>query len=99
MISNPFSTAVANSAGEALANIVIDTVPLTVKGTDLKHAKKVGASMQKMAKHIVWLKLQHKFNFFQKAKLGNVLQWKLKDAGYEESYIKELTQWVLMRLE
>lgn len=99
MISNPFNTTAAVAAGESLAKIVIESVPLTAKGTDLKHAKKVSSSMRKMAQHIEWVKLQHRFNFFQKAKLGTILQWKLKDAGYETTYTKELTEWVLMRLK
>lgn len=99
MISNPFSTGIATSAGEALAKIVIESVPLTAQKSELKHAKKVSASMRKMAQYIEWLKLQHQFNFFQKAKMGTTLQWKLKDAGYEELYAKELTEWVMMRLK
>lgn len=99
MISNPFSTAVATAAGEALAQIVIDSVPLTVQQNDQKYLKKVGVSMRKMMQQIEWLKLQHKFNFYQKARLGNSLQWKLKDAGYKDIYTRELTEWVMMRLK
>lgn len=99
MTWNPFSTSIATSAGEALAKIVIESVPLTAKKSELKHAKKVSLSMRKMAQHIEWLKLQHQFNFFQKAKMGTTLQWKLKDAGYEDLYAKELTEWVMMRLK
>lgn len=99
MISNPFSTAVATAAGESLAQIVIDSVPLAVQENDQKYLKKVGVSMRKMGQQIEWLKLQHKFNFYQKAKLGNSLQWKLKDAGYKDIYTRELTEWVMMRLK
>lgn len=99
MISNPFSTAVATAAGESLAQIVIDLVPLDAQDNDQKYLKKVGVSMRKMGQQIEWLKLQHKFNFYQKAKLGNSLQWKLKDAGYKDMYTRELTEWVMMRLK
>jgi hypothetical protein len=99
MISNPFSTAAATQAGHALAQIVMDGVPLSAQKSELKHAKKVSVSMTKMAQQIEWLKLQHSFNFFQKAKLGTTLQWQLKDAGYEANYIRELTEWVMMRLK
>ena len=99
MFSNPFSTSVATMAGESLAKIVIETVPLTARKSELKHAKTVNQSMRKMAQHIEWLKLEHQFNFFQKAKMGTILKWQLKDAGYEEMYVRELTEWVLMRLK
>ena len=99
MTWNPLSTTIATRAGEDLAKIVIESVPLTAQKSELKHAKKVSVSMNKMAQHIEWLKLQHQFNFFQKAKMGTTLQWKLKDAGYEEPYARELTEWVMMRLK
>ena len=99
MFLNPFSTAVAIKAGESLAQIVMDSVPVPVQENDPKHLKKVGLSIRKMSQQIAWLKLQHKFNFFQKAKLGTALQWKLKDAGYKDLYAKELTEWVMMKLK
>lgn len=99
MFSNPFNTTVATTAGEALAKIVIDSVPLKAQKTELKHAQKVSVSMRKMSQHIDWLRLQHQFNFFQKAKMGTTLRWKLKDAGYEDWYSRELTEWVMMRLK
>jgi hypothetical protein len=99
MFSNPFNTAVATTAGEALAQIVIESVPLDTEKTDLKLGRKVELSMRKMSQKIEWLKLQHKFNFFQKAKLGTALKWKLKDAGYNDTYTTELTEWVMMKLK
>ena len=99
MFSNPLSTAVAINAGESLAQIVIDTVPMSFQKNDPKHVKKVALSIRKMTQQIEWLKLQHKFNFFQKAKLGTTLRWQLKDAGYDDWYSKELTEWVMMRLK
>ncbi len=90
-------TAAAVTVGDMLAQIVIDTVPIAVEKTELKHAKKVASSMKKVSQQVDWFKLQHKFNFYQKVKLGNTFQWKLKDAGYDEHYAKELTEWVLMR--
>ena len=99
MLSNPFSTSAATSAGESLAQIVIESVPLDTDKTDLKLSRKVELSMRKMTQQIEWLKLQHKFNFFQKAKLGTALKWRLKDAGYKDLYTTELTEWVMMKLK
>ena len=99
MFSNPFNTSAAISAGESLAKIVIDSVPLDTEKTDLKLSRKVELSMRKMSRQIEWLKLQHRFNFFQKAKLGTSLRWQLKDAGYKDLYTRELTEWVMMKLK
>ena len=99
MFSNPFNTSAAISAGESLAKIVIDSVPLDTEKTDLKLSRKVELSMRKMSQQIEWLKLQHRFNFFQKAKLGTSLRWQLKDAGYKDLYTRELTEWVMMKLK
>lgn len=99
MFSNPFSTSAATAAGEALAKIVIESVPLDAEKKDLKLGRKVELSMRKISQQIAWLKLEHKFNFFQKAKLGTALKWKLKDAGYKDAYTTELTEWVMMSLK
>jgi hypothetical protein len=99
MLHNPFSTKAATSAGESLAQIVMESVPLDTEKADLKLERKVELSMRKMSQQIEWLKLQDKFNFFQKAKLGTALKWKLKDAGYKDIYTTELTEWVMMKLK
>lgn len=99
MFSNPFSTSAATAAGESLAKIVIESVPLDAEKKDLKVGRKVELSMRKMSQQIEWLKLEHKFNFFQKAKLGTSLKWKLKDAGYQDTYTTELAEWVLMKFK
>lgn len=99
MLSNPLNTSAAIIAGESLAQIVIESVPLNTEKTDSKLSRKVELSMRKMSLQIEWLKLQHKFNFFQKAKLGTVLKWKLKDAGYKDMYTTELAEWVMMKLK
>lgn len=99
MVFKFFSTLEATEAGDHLAKIVISSVPLEVANDNVKHAKKVASSMRKMSQQIEWIKLKQRFNFFQKAKLGTTLKWKLKDAGYSEEYARELTEWVLMRLK
>jgi hypothetical protein len=99
MFSNPFSTTVATTVGESLAKIVIESVPLETEKKDLKLGRKVELSMRKISQQIEWLKLEHQFNFFQKAKLGTALKWKLKDAGYKDTFTSELTEWVLMKFK
>lgn len=92
-----FDTSAALAAGGLLAKIVLNVVPLVADQADIKYEKKLNAAMRKLNQQIDWLKLQHKFNLFQKAKLGNTFRWTLMDAGYEEAFAKDLTQWVLVR--
>ena len=99
MLSNPLNTIMAVSVGESLAKIVMESVPLDTEKADPKLGRKVELSMRKMSQQIEWFKLEHKFNFFQKAKLGTTLKWKLKDAGYKDLYTTELTEWVLMKFK
>jgi hypothetical protein len=94
---NFFKSSKALTSGEQLAKIVLTMLPLAGDKTDEKYDKKLKATMRKLDQQIDWLKLQHRFNFYQKAKLGNSFRWGLMDAGYPEQLAKELTQWVLVR--
>jgi hypothetical protein len=92
-----FYTKAAISSGEQLAKIVVSMLPLQGDMADPKYLKKNNSTLRKLTQQIDWLKLQNKFNFYQKAKLGNTFRWMLADAGYDEKLVKHLTQWVLVR--
>lgn len=94
-----FDASAAVAFGESVADIVIESVPTTIEKTPEKHAKKVNSVMKRISQQIDWIKVQHKFNLYQKAKLGNALRWKLADKGYETAFVREITEWVLMRIE
>ena len=49
-----------------------------------------------MAEQVSEFKLEHKLNFYKKAQLGNAFKWTLKEAGYTDEEINQLTG-VLMR--
>ena len=97
MIFKMFSTTAANESGQALAKIVVSFVPKVPDKTDITYNKKLNSAMRKLKQQIDWLKVQHRFNVYQKAKLGNTFRWNLLDAGYEANYAKDLTQWVLVQ--
>nr|WP_315464477.1 hypothetical protein [uncultured Rhodoferax sp.] len=94
-----FDTKAAVTFGTSVADIVIESVPITIEKTPEKHAKKVQSAMRRISNQIDWIKVQHKFNLYQKAKLGNTLRWRLTDKGYETAFAREITEWVLMRIE
>jgi hypothetical protein len=52
----------------------------------------------KMLYKVDQFKLKNKLNFYKKAKFGNAFQWTLKDIGYTDELIGELTKELLLRL-
>jgi len=42
--------------------------------------------------------VQNKLNLYTKARIGNIFMWSLKEAGYDEGLIEELTNGILHAL-
>lgn len=42
--------------------------------------------------------VQNKLNLYTKARIGNIFMWSLKEAGYDEGLIEELTNGILLAL-
>jgi hypothetical protein len=91
------NTKSAISSGEQLAKIVVNLLPVQGDISEPAYLKKHTSTLRKLSQQIDWLKLQNKYNFYQKAKLGNTFRWMLIDAGYDDKFTKNLTQWVLVR--
>ncbi|MDB5896352.1 MAG: hypothetical protein JWQ88_3883, partial [Rhodoferax sp.] len=43
-------------------------------------------------------KASHPLNIYTRARLGQQFKWTLKDAGYDATYVDELTAWLVKRL-
>lgn len=86
-----FNAAQAEQFGTALAKFYAGKLPL---GVDKSGKKEFVAN--KMAEQVSEFKLEHKLNFYKKAQLGNAFKWTLKEAGYTDEEINQLTG-VLMR--
>lgn len=88
----------AKEFGSSLAETLIQFVPLEAKLTEKKFAQKAEAALNKLDRRIVDFKNKNRLNTYKKAQLGNAFKWRLKDAGYDNAYIDQLTEWLLLRL-
>lgn len=86
-----FNTSEAEQFGTALAKFYAGKLPL-----DADKSGKKEFVAKKMAEQVSEFKLEHKLNFYKKAQLGNAFKWTLKEAGYSDEEINQLTG-VLMR--
>jgi hypothetical protein len=71
-------------------------VPPEGKMNDKVFRSKAQAALKTMAQQITQFRQQHDLNTYKKAKLGNAFKWALKDAGYEATYVDELTEWLML---
>jgi hypothetical protein len=84
--------------GESLARFFMDRTPLTGPDKPAKFvARKQEELLNKLAQQLAQFKLQHKLNVYKKAQLGNAFKWALKDAGYDDAYVDQLTSWLMLR--
>lgn len=97
MIFSWLTTKDEKAFGESLAVFFAERIPA---GSDFK-AKKFAARAQQvlssMGLQVDQFKQNHKLNVLKKAQLGNAFKWKLRDAGYEQAYVDELTEWLMLR--
>lgn len=98
MLFGWFNATDANRFGAELAQHFIDGLPLDTRKTDKKFAAKAQRLLNRLDVDVQRFKATHKLNVYSRAKLGQQFKWTLKDAGYDEAYINELTEWLVKRL-
>ena len=93
-----FDAGVAKEFGSEMARLYIKHMPLNSGLSEKKFAIKSKQMLEKMDRQVASFKHQNKLNTYKIAQLGNTFKWALKDAGYEEAYVDELTQWLVARV-
>lgn len=97
-----FNASEAEMFGESLARLVIERLPQVASKVSKVKTKKIDkkeeAAFSAIAQEILKFKQQYKLNIYKKAKLGNTFKWTLKDAGYDSSYVDQLTNWLMLQL-
>lgn len=88
----------AQKFGLELAAFFIERIPPEVTPRKEKTLAKRKEVLHKMFQQMERFKLQHRLNVYKKAKFGNSFQWALKDAGYTQEFIDELTKELLLKL-
>lgn len=96
---NWFNTRVSDEFALSLARDLITRIPLATlsepkRGTSGKQTK----AMQALYARVDKFKHDNPLNFYKKAKVGNVLKWELKTAGYPKIFIDQITNDIILRL-
>ena len=92
-----FDAKEARTFGESLAAFFAERIPADSRLKEKKFTAKAQQVLSKMALQVDQFSKSHKLNVFKKAQLGNAFKWKLRDAGYDQAYVDELTEWLMLR--
>jgi hypothetical protein len=93
-----FDAKEVDAFGAELAAILIEKLPPVPSAKkDLTLAKRRDI-LNKLFYKIGQFKRNHKLNVYRKAKFGTSFQWALKDAGYDEAFVNELTKELLTKM-
>ncbi|MDD5249702.1 MAG: hypothetical protein PHY45_11985 [Rhodocyclaceae bacterium] len=91
MIFDWFDAREASRFGTSLADFVVERIPS-------KSPKKAPEALAKLFAQIERFKQTNRLNMYKKAKLGNAFKWKLRDYGYTDEFVDEITKEVLLHL-
>lgn len=58
----------------------------------------LAAALEDVYSRAIKFKQDNKLGIYKKAKLGNVFKWELKERGYDESFVDEVTKGLVIRL-
>ena len=93
-----FDTRDARRCGTSLAELILRELPVNNSIKEKKFAVKAEKTLNKVVRELAVFRQKSKLNTYQKAKLGNAFLWTLKDAGVNDAYADELTEWLTLRL-
>jgi hypothetical protein len=83
--------------GKSLAQDFMVRMPLSVNQKEKIFEAKAKSTLVLLSQNIQVFKRQHKLNIYKKAKMGNSFKWTLTEAGYEDRYVNELTEWLMIQ--
>ena len=90
-----FDTRASKDFGLAIALFYAERMPLNAGGGPKQLLVRRRQTLEKISLQVVAFKQQNKLNTYKVAQVGNTFKWALKDAGYENSFVDELTQWLV----
>jgi hypothetical protein len=99
MVLGWFDTrAAVQFANETSRDIQIAFPLVDERKMDKKQAGKRTKKLERIVAKLKDFSKQNKLNFYKKAKFANTLKWSLKEAGYSDVFIREVTGLVLVNL-
>lgn len=93
-----FDAEKAKKMGESLALYFIKNVPLTESVDEKKFMRKTKKILEALARQVSEFKKTNKLNIYKRAQLSNAFKWTLKNAGFSDAYINELTIWLVKNI-
>lgn len=93
-----FDTREAREFGVTLAQRVLRDLPPDIRTEEKRFAKRAEKSLLGASRDLQAFKRTHTLNVLQKARLGNAFLWTLREAGYDEEYAGQVTQWLTLQL-
>jgi hypothetical protein len=94
-----FDVRMVKKFGLDAAYFCIDQIPGQEHGTQKQFANKCKTVLDKLNHKIVNFKRDNALNIYKIATLANTFKWALRDAGFEEAYADNLTNWLIARLK
>ncbi|MEI8155491.1 MAG: hypothetical protein WCH60_01400 [Burkholderiales bacterium] len=85
--------------GANMALFYMERMPLNMALKEQQFAAKSQVIIEKMNVQIKEYRKQNKLNFYKVAQMGTAFKWALKDAGYDDDYVNNLTQWFVVKVK
>ena len=95
-----FDATATKEFGASLAQFFAEKIPVneSQKIDDSYFERKTKKTLTAMSTQIIEFKKNNKLNLYKRAQLSNTFKWTLKDKGYSDEYINELTMWLVRQL-
>ena len=88
----------ATEFGKQIANDIRLLMPLEQGAKAPRSPAKRLQKLTRIVERTSAQSVQHRFNFYQKARFANALRWSLKDSGYTPDFIEEVVALILARM-
>ncbi len=99
MIFDWFDAKESKAFGESLAIFYMSRVKTEDGTRGSKFTERKNRQLlEKLTQQIIVFRTKNKLNIYKKAQLSNVFKWRMLDAGFDTSYVDELTNWVTQHL-
>jgi len=90
-----FDARAAKDFGQRMARLYMERMPLDAGLDDKRFATRNRQAMDHIRRQVTGFRQDNKLNTYKVAQMGNTFKWTLKDAGYDDAYIDQLTQWLV----
>ena len=82
--------------GQELADFYLERVVVDKKDKTTKFVEKKQKNLlTKIQQKIYQFRAAQSLNVYKTAQIGNVFKWRLIEAGFDKSYVDELTNWLM----